>query len=445
MSSTTISTSNIFQREEIGKVRSAQEDSHDIATFTPNGDVFVVCDGMGGHVGGKTASSIAVRSIIEYLKKEKYPEPLQALDEALQFANIQILGYADEHPELKGMGTTACIVLLQGTKAYIAHVGDSRIYLYLGKEKQLHRLTKDHSYVQMLVDAGEISDEEAENHPNKNRILKALGIKGELRPSLNTVQPKKGDVFLICSDGLSGMVTDTDMERILMQGQSLEQEGNELIDSALGNGGLDNITLELIQITTSPYSRSRYNGCNLPNRVQQSIVKIRKKRWVVLAFVMILFLGGWIGKDSIISILIDYEGKRIRNVQVSMDSVKNIIRQGVDSLKIDSTIVEVGKRDTKDSKLKELCSQYGKAERSDKCDSVVKEIRKYIVEKICKDEIKDIERFFGDNWGCLDKITRNARSYKELESDKKKHENWKETIERIYKKIRKNESNNGRT
>ena len=262
MSLTIIDSANIFQKDVIGNVRKAQEDSHDIAALTPNGDVFVVCDGMGGHVGGKQASSIAVKSIIEYLKKERYPQPIQALNDALQFANMQIIGYANEHPELKGMGTTACIVLLQDSEAYIAHVGDSRIYLYLGKEKQLHRITKDHSFVQTLVDAGQITDEEAEHHPNKNRILKALGIKPDLAPSFDRIQPKNGDVFLICSDGLSGMISDSTMRDVLMQNTVVENKGETLVNLALEAGGLDNITLELVQIANSPHSKSVFRSHN---------------------------------------------------------------------------------------------------------------------------------------------------------------------------------------
>ena len=262
MSLTIIDSANIFQKDVIGNVRKAQEDSHDIAALTPNGDVFVVCDGMGGHVGGKQASSIAVKSIIEYLKKERYPQPIQALNDALQFANMQIIGYANEHPELKGMGTTACIVLLQDSEAYIAHVGDSRIYLYLGKEKQLHRITKDHSFVQTLVDAGQITDEEAEHHPNKNRILKALGIKPDLAPSFDRIQPKNGDVFLICSDGLSGMISDSTLRDVLMQNTVVENKGETLVNLALEAGGLDNITLELVQIANSPHSKSVFRSHN---------------------------------------------------------------------------------------------------------------------------------------------------------------------------------------
>lgn len=257
---TTIDANNIYQKDVIGNVRTAQEDSHDIAALTPNGDVFIVCDGMGGHVGGKQASSIAVKSILEYLKKERYESPFQALDGALQFANMQILGYAEAHPELKGMGTTACIVLLGETEAYIAHVGDSRIYLYLGEEKQLHRLTKDHSYVQALVDAGQITEEEAEHHPNKNRILKALGVTPKLIPSYDKVLPKNGDVFLICSDGLSGMLSDKTMENVLSDDISIAEKGDKLISLALEAGGLDNITLELVRISSSPNRKSVFQG-----------------------------------------------------------------------------------------------------------------------------------------------------------------------------------------
>ena len=262
MSLTIVNSDNVFQKDVIGNVRTAQEDSHDIAVLTPNGDVFVVCDGMGGHVGGKQASSIAVKSIIEHLKKEKYDQPMQALNDALQFANMQILGYAKDHPELRGMGTTACIVLLQDTEAYIAHVGDSRIYLYMGKEQQLHRVTKDHSYVQTLVDAGQITDEEAEHHPNKNRILKALGIKPELVPTCNVLHPKNGDCFLICSDGLNGMITDSTIEGVLKQNIPLADKGDRLIQLALEAGGQDNITVELIQITSSPHTQSQFISFN---------------------------------------------------------------------------------------------------------------------------------------------------------------------------------------
>ena len=267
MSLTNINNDNIFKKGVIGNVRKAQEDSHDMKVMTPNGDLFVVCDGMGGHVGGAKASSIAVSSIIEYLNKEKYNNIPQALSDAIQFANMQIIGFASANPEFKGMGTTACILLLTEKEAYIAHVGDSRIYLYLGNEKELHRVTKDHSYVQTLVDEGQISDDEAEHHPNKNRILKALGIRPEMTPTVNVVHPKNGDIFLICTDGLNGMICDNTIEQAMKQDTPLEARGELLINLAMQGepgypGGQDNCTLELIKIDNSPWQKSEFISFN---------------------------------------------------------------------------------------------------------------------------------------------------------------------------------------
>lgn len=311
--SLTTNIDNIYKKSVIG-MRKAQEDSHDIFLKTPNGDAFVVCDGMGGHVGGAVASSTAVRSIKEYLEKEKYPNPIQALDGALQFANQQILGYASEHPELKGMGTTACILLFQGDEVWIAHVGDSRIYLYLGKEKELHRITKDHSYVQTLVDMGEITDEEAELHPNKNRILKALGVVEGLHPTFNyldrPILPKNEDIFLICSDGLSGMIPDKTIERVLSQKDTtLDQKGDSLIDLAMQGetvqpGGQDNCTVELIKVDNSPWKTSEFKSYN-PIKAKGGVKLPSGKSLppkliaVAVALLLVLGVGGWLAWHQI--------------------------------------------------------------------------------------------------------------------------------------------------
>lgn len=253
-------------KDDVGLVRKAQEDSHGMWGETPNGPLFVVCDGMGGHVGGSKASSLAVASIHDYLKSEKYADIEEAMKAALRYANDQILGYAQDHPEYRGMGTTACILLLQGNKAHIAHIGDSRIYLYLDKKQTLHRVTKDHSYVQTLVDAGEITDEEAEHHPNKNRILQALGAKQALRPGYQVICPQTGDIFLICSDGMSGMTTDACMERTLSEPISLEAKVNKLIQQALDGGGNDNVTVELVRIEKSPNVETKFTDYNPPKQ-----------------------------------------------------------------------------------------------------------------------------------------------------------------------------------
>lgn len=297
---------NIFKKGVVGNVRLHQEDCHDIKVMTPNGDVYVVCDGMGGHVGGAKASSLAVNSIISYLNEKKYENPIEALNGALQFANMQILGFAQMNPEFRGMGTTACVLLVQGNEAWIAHVGDSRIYLYLGKERQLHRLTKDHSYVQALVDAGEITDDEMETHPNKNRILKALGIQESLTPSFNPnnqpILPKNGDVFLICTDGLTGMISDKTIQDILSTQTSLENKGELLISRAMEGeitqpGGQDNCTIELIQISNSPWKKSCFISFNpYKNKQTSSIRKTPSRRlmhciYVVLVIIVTLIIS----------------------------------------------------------------------------------------------------------------------------------------------------------
>ena len=247
-----------------GQVRQANEDSCGFATV-PNGDLFVVCDGMGGHVGGATASKIAVEQIIQHFKAQLYDNVYQALADALCRANIQILGEAAANPSLKGMGTTACIVLVAGNDAYIAHVGDSRIYLYEAAKKRLFRITKDHSFVQSLVDLGQLDDRDAEHHPRKNVIMKALGTKETLKPEVyeSPVQPAKGDMFLICSDGLSGMVDDNGIEAILSSNASVEEKTDQLVANANVPGkGLDNITAQLIKVIDSPYPSSNHPDHN---------------------------------------------------------------------------------------------------------------------------------------------------------------------------------------
>jgi len=313
----------IFQREEIGKVRTAQEDCH-FNDKTPNGYLFVVCDGMGGHVGGAEASSTAVKSIFEFFNKEKYDNIPQALNNALQFANAQILGKVSEYPALKGMGTTACILLLQDSKVYIAHVGDSRMYLFLGKEKELIRITKDHSYVQKLVDTGEISDDEAEQHPDKNRILKALGIKHELEPAIceKPILPKNNDMFLICSDGLNGMLPDSKIKQVLsFKNNTIEQKGNMLVNLALEAGGLDNITLQLIQISDSPHKKTVYEHCNFNPKNNKKSSGRKSKKLAKIFIILSIVLAGTIGA-GIACYFIDKNSKE-KKIEQLRNNIKN--------------------------------------------------------------------------------------------------------------------------
>ena len=249
-----------FSRTDVGLVRSANEDNlGDLQT--PNGHVFTVCDGMGGHVGGATASKIAIQSILEYFNKQVYDNLMVAIDRALIFANEQIFAAAQNDPSLKGMGTTAVILIIKENECFLGHVGDSRIYLK--SDNSLYRLTKDHSFVQTLVDQGIIKDEDAENHPKKNQILKALGIGPLVEPTVapGPTNVKQGDVFMLCSDGLSGMVNDSSLQ-MMVDGDNLEMSANNLVNAALANGGHDNITVTLVGILDSPHSTSEFADFN---------------------------------------------------------------------------------------------------------------------------------------------------------------------------------------
>jgi len=252
-----------------GKVRAHNEDSYGIEESTPNGKVYVVCDGMGGHVGGATASNLAVTSILEYFRKEAYDNIFIAIDKALQFANEQIYVHTLAEPSLKGMGTTAVVLVIKNDDCYIGHVGDSRIYLKT--EKKLHRITKDHSFVQSLVDSGVITDDQAESHPQKNQILRALGHGSEVKGTVSSsvIKVQKGDVFMLCSDGLNGMIHDSVMEQMI-DPDNLEVSKLNLLNAAMENGGLDNITLVLVKVLSSGhYKHSVFESFN-PGKPQNS-------------------------------------------------------------------------------------------------------------------------------------------------------------------------------
>lgn len=234
---------------EVGKVRKANEDSYGYDN-TINGSVYVVCDGMGGHVGGAVASQLAVKSILEYFQRERYENLIQAIDRSFQFANEQVFAHTIADPSLKGMGTTAVVLIIQDDDCFIGHVGDSRIYLKT--EGKLHRLTRDHSFVQALVDNGTITDEEAEHHPKKNQILKALGHSPEVTGTVckEALKVQAGDMFLLCSDGLNGMINDKIIESE-MEFPDLPGSARRLYQQAMDSRGADNITVVLVAVDES--------------------------------------------------------------------------------------------------------------------------------------------------------------------------------------------------
>lgn len=240
-------------RTDVGRKRAANEDNMGNAV-TINGYVSVVCDGMGGHVGGATASKVAVNAILENLRTNYYEDPRIAIGESIDIANRAVLSEAAAHPELTGMGSTCVLLIVRGGKVYIGHVGDSRIYLI--RSKRIIQLTKDHSYVQMLVDRGEITKEQAEHHPRKNQITNALGLPNMTPATVadDAFIPEAGDCFILCSDGLSGMVSDEVINKVVSRQSELgaQERVDRLVAIANENGGIDNITVQMVEFTITP-------------------------------------------------------------------------------------------------------------------------------------------------------------------------------------------------
>lgn len=261
-------TLNHVSKSVVGLIRSSNEDFIGDFITKDNLKVFVVCDGMGGHVGGATASQTAVNSIIEYFNGNPNGIVQVALKEALEFANIQIFGESQMNLRLTGMGTTCVVLAEKDGLFYLAHVGDSRCYII--SDNKLYRMTKDHSYVQTLVDNGEITDAEMESHPRKNELTKALGITDYIEVDIapNPIKAQKGDKFLLCSDGLTGLVKDKLIAKTIRENSDIQSCVNKLIELAEDGGGHDNISVDLIEVVESEHRTSNFVSKNNTNFYQ---------------------------------------------------------------------------------------------------------------------------------------------------------------------------------
>ena len=228
---------------DVGTVRSNNQDS----AFAGE-HLIAICDGMGGHAGGDTASTIAIRSLA-HIEQDNVDGDVQVVSHmmatSVMAAHDAIVGKAKRERRLAGMGTTAVCALVRAGQAFLCHAGDSRAYLY--RDGKLTQLTHDHSYVQELVDCGTITVEEAEHHPQKNIITKALGVDYRLEPEFTTVALQAGDVLLLCTDGLTNAVPMEQLEQLLRSG-SFYDLPDALIRTANENGGPDNITALLVGI-----------------------------------------------------------------------------------------------------------------------------------------------------------------------------------------------------
>ncbi len=255
---------NFFGRSDTGRVRSANQDNFYAKRLCTNSALCVVCDGMGGARGGNVASSLAAEAFAERLSKlvaaktsngvlKLTPESAcRMLDDAADAANLAVYKKSQSAKEYSGMGTTLVAVLFCGDVAYAVNIGDSRLYLISGGE--LTQITHDHSYVQHLVDSGEITPEEARNHPFRNRITRAVGIGSSIESDIFSIDLHGIEEcrLLLCSDGLHGMLAPEEIRAIICEDEhsGIEPEDDEITLIPIGRDDGD-ITAELERITRS--------------------------------------------------------------------------------------------------------------------------------------------------------------------------------------------------
>ena len=237
----------IYSATDVGQKRKMNQD-YVFASADPVGNLpnlFVVADGMGGHNAGDYASSHAVGIVVEEIREDADFNPVKVIRHAIESANTEIITQAQKDEKLRGMGTTMVAATIVGHYAYVANVGDSRLYV---AGEQIQQITKDHSLVQEMVRMGELNAEEARNHPDKNIITRALGAERTVDVDFFDLKLEPGNVVLMCSDGLSNMVEDDRIGEIISDtDRDLQERGQALISEANRNGGKDNIAIVLIE------------------------------------------------------------------------------------------------------------------------------------------------------------------------------------------------------
>ena len=239
---------SVAARTDVGMIRAGNEDAF-FADANEQRGVFIVADGMGGHAAGEVASEMAVQIVTRELSSVTSlmgDEPTARVAAALQLANKAIYERTLAEVDKQGMGTTASVLLLGGARYLIGQVGDSRIYML--RNGVLHQVTKDHSYVQEQVDAGYLTPEQARYHPYSNVITRCVGAGDSVEPDTYAGQVLMGDLFLVASDGLTGMVDDRRIAQLLLARTTPARMVENLIREANGRGGLDNITAIVVQI-----------------------------------------------------------------------------------------------------------------------------------------------------------------------------------------------------
>jgi len=238
---------------DIGKKRQVDEDAilaiesmSGIESKSSQKFLLVLADGMGGHSKGEVASKIVVNTIAEKISPAMLSQTNYAseINKSIQEANQRILQYTSDHPETEGMGSTVVCAVVDGKTVHLANVGDSRIYV-ISKE-EIRRVTKDHSYVQELIDKGEISEEEARVHPKKNVIIRAVGIYSDIKVDTMKLTLDDDESLLLCCDGQLIHVEDKEIQEVVLEADGPQEACKKLVDLANERGGEDNISVILL-------------------------------------------------------------------------------------------------------------------------------------------------------------------------------------------------------
>ncbi len=234
-----------FAKTDVGKAREMNQDYYSIPSSESDLQLYILADGMGGYNGGEIASRLAAETTKNYtqnnFKKIEHDKEaiLKLVKDAMEYANMVVYEESKKDENLQGMGTTLDVCFIYNSKIYIGHVGDSRIYLI--KKDIARKITKDHSYVQQLVEDKKITREEAEHHPKKNMLLKALGCTSYVEPDIRARNLEKDDILLMCSDGLTNMVEESKIYEVVRENK--EKAPEILVNLANNAGGYDNITV----------------------------------------------------------------------------------------------------------------------------------------------------------------------------------------------------------
>ena len=238
----------VLAKSDIGKARDMNQDYFYVSSLDDDIKLYILADGMGGYKGGEIASNLAVNCTKNYIcnnwskiEKDKI-EIMNLINSAIEYANMIVYEKSLEIEELHDMGTTLEVVILWNNKVFIGHVGDSRVYRI--RKNVMRRLTTDHSYVEKLIKDGSITKDEAYHHPNKNMLLKALGCNSLVKPDVFYKGFLKGDILLMCSDGLTNMLKENEIYSILLNNPDKPEIA--LINEANKMGGIDNITAIIV-------------------------------------------------------------------------------------------------------------------------------------------------------------------------------------------------------